>query len=136
MKNEKSKFRVLVRMSKCQSFGSQKGSNNREIRPFFREKKLLLYTYIRKRTNPWKNWAKSCKCHTSIRIKNIFPRKKKRYKNWFTDFYDIYNFIIANFTDSFILQNECLQHLLFCMCVSTLIIAFFLVEFNITVFSK
>ena len=51
MKNEKSKFRV-VRMSKCQSFGSQKGSNNREIRPFFREKKTATTTYVRKRTNP------------------------------------------------------------------------------------
>ena len=132
MKNEKSKFRESIRTSKCQSFGSQKGSNNREIRLFFVKKRTAtIPTYALKVLTHEKIGRKVVNVthDTSIRIKNIFPWKKKRYKNWFTDFYDIYNFIIANFTDSFILQNECLQHLLFCMCVSTLIIAFFLVEF-------
>ena len=86
MKNEKSKFRV-VRMSKCQSFGSQKGSNNREIRPFFREKKTAtIPTYVNVPTHE-KIGRKVVNVTQVYGLKTFFP-EKKRYKNWFTDFYD------------------------------------------------
>ena len=115
---------VKVRTSKCQSFGSQKGSNNREIRLFSWKKNCYyLPTYVNVLTRE-KIERKVVNVTQKYGLKTFFP-EKKRYKNRFTDFYDIYNFIIANFTDSFILQNECFKHLLFCMCVSTLIIAFF-----------
>ena len=121
MKNEKSKFRESIRTSKCQSFGSQKGSNNREIRLFFVKKRTAtIPTYALKVLTHEKIGRKVVNVTQVYGLKTFFP-EKKRYKNWFTDFYDIYNFIIANFTDSFILQNECLKHIcFFVLCVSQL----------------
>ena len=76
MKNEKSKFRV-VRMSKCQSFGSQKGSNNREIRPFFREKKTAtIPTYVNVPTHE-KIGRKVVNVTQVYGLKTFFPEKKK-----------------------------------------------------------
>ena len=101
MKNEKSKFRESIRTSKCQSFGSQKGSNNREIRLFFVKKRTATTTtYVLKVLTREKIGRKVVNV-TQVRIKYIFPKNNNRVLRLLR-----YNLIIANFMDPFILQNE------------------------------
>ena len=81
MKNEKSKFRESIRTSKCQSFGSQKGSNNREIRLFFVKKRTATTTtYVLKVLTREKIGRKVVNVTQVYGLKTFFLEKKKDIK--------------------------------------------------------